>query len=97
MTDAARTPCSHLWKDGWCSACGLGYAAWATETIAALTAEVERLRNLANKDALGWCEVCWSISWTPIESETECTLVHPHRRPEQHHVRCETCWLRAQQ
>ena len=48
MTDAARTPCSHLWKDGWCSACGIGYATWATEKIATLTAGVERLMKALN-------------------------------------------------
>ena len=39
---------------------------------------------------MGPCEVCWSISWVPIEDKDECVLVHPH---DGEHIRCDHCWL----
>lgn len=43
----------------------------------------------------GYCDVCWTSSWTPIppEEEADCRLVHPH---EGDHARCNYCWLHDQ-
>jgi hypothetical protein len=34
--DAIQTACAHLWQDGWCSLCGIGFATYAQKRIDAL-------------------------------------------------------------
>lgn len=56
--------------------------------------EIEKLkeeRDEARAKIIGACEVCWTNSWVPIESEKECELVHPHKTLKDH-ARCEYCW-----
>lgn len=38
-----QTECPHLWEDGWCSLCGLGWGAWSQGEIDRLRDERERL------------------------------------------------------
>lgn len=36
------------------------------------------------------CELCWTSSFAPVPTETECQLVHPH---DGVHARCSYCDL----
>jgi len=63
---------------------------WLTTTIRALRAEN---KLLATRGLIGACDICWTSSWVPVETEAECALAHPHKVDLKDHVRCGHCWL----
>jgi len=66
------------------------YVAELTTTIRALQA---KNKLLATRGLIGACDICWTSSWVPVETEAECALAHPHKVDLKDHVRCDHCWL----
>src|SRR6266436_9040792 len=86
--------CDALYGDDGEMQCGRCYIDFKRDTWEQIAKQFARaLAERLATSRVGACDVCWTESWEPVETEAECALAHPHKT-QREHVRCGQCWLR---